>query len=322
MERALLAAMCVAAGLSACDRFRKDTEVERVAVDPIEVIEQVDLTDAVIRGANPEQAVAYFSRSASDEPDRIDLRRGLAQSLDRAGQPEEAAAAWARVVGHSAAGPADRVAYAKALVRVNNWADAEAELARVPDDFVSGERYRLEAMVADSNQDWGRADGLYERAVSVTERPAGVLNNWGYSKLSRGDSAGAERLFVRALNADPALFTAKNNLVLARGARREYTLPIVEMTQTEKATLLHTAALSAIRQGDVATGQALLEDAIETHPQYFEAAARSLDALKNGTSPTAPAPVAPVVAVPPAAEADAVEASAIAVELIDAGVVN
>jgi Tfp pilus assembly protein PilF len=113
-----------------------------------------------------------------------------------------------------------------------------------------------------------------------------VLNNWGYSKLSRGDDAGAERMFQRALKADPSMFTAKNNLVLARGARREYTLPILDMTQTEKAMLLHTAALSAIKQGDVATGEALLRDSIETHPQYFEAAARSLDALSQTGTPT------------------------------------
>ncbi len=78
---------------------------------------------------------------------------------------------------------------------------------------------------------------------------------------------------------DPDLFTAKNNLVLARGAQRHYELPIMPMTQPEKARLLHTLALAAIKQGDVTTGEALLREAIETHPQHFEPAARSLAAL-------------------------------------------
>ena len=52
------------------------------------------------------------------------------------------------------------------------------------------------------------------------------------------------------------------------------------MTQTERAQLLHTMALSAIKQGDVQTGTGLLREAIDTHPQHFEAAVRSLRALE------------------------------------------
>jgi hypothetical protein len=53
------------------------------------------------------------------------------------------------------------------------------------------------------------------------------------------------------------------------------------MTQTEKAELLYTLALTAIKKGDVAVGKALLQDAVDTHPQYFEAAVRSLAALEG-----------------------------------------
>jgi Tfp pilus assembly protein PilF len=56
------------------------------------------------------------------------------------------------------------------------------------------------------------------------------------------------------------------------------------MTQTERAELLYTLALTAIKQGDVTVGKGLLEDAIETHPQYFEAAQRSLDALDGNVT--------------------------------------
>jgi hypothetical protein len=51
------------------------------------------------------------------------------------------------------------------------------------------------------------------------------------------------------------------------------------MTQTERAQLLHTMGLAAIRQGDVAVGRGLLQDALATHPQHFEAAALALAAL-------------------------------------------
>ena len=73
-------------------------------------------------------------------------------------------------------------------------------------------------------------------------------------------------------------------MVLARGAQRDYTLPVIPMTQTERAQLLHSLALTAIKQGDVSTGKGLLVEAIETHPQHFEAASRSLKALENRVS--------------------------------------
>ncbi len=51
------------------------------------------------------------------------------------------------------------------------------------------------------------------------------------------------------------------------------------MTQEERAQLLHTLALTAIKQGDVATGRGLLIDAVASHPRHFEPAAAALAAL-------------------------------------------
>jgi hypothetical protein len=58
------------------------------------------------------------------------------------------------------------------------------------------------------------------------------------------------------------------------------------MTQTERAQLLHTLALGAIKQGDVTIGKGLLRQAIETSPQHFEAAVRSLEALEANIAPS------------------------------------
>jgi len=108
-----------------------------------------------------------------------------------------------------------------------------------------------------------------------------VLNNWGYSKLTRGDAPAAEKLFIEAITYDPSLFTAKNNLILARSSQRKYDMPVIPMSQTERAELMYTLGLAAIKQGDTQVGKGLLQQAIETHPQYFEAATRSLAALEG-----------------------------------------
>lgn len=280
MRRPIIVALCLTGtvALTACQKS-PDAEVQRALKD-VNVIDESNLSDIMLTVGDPDEAVSYFSRTAEQNPDRIDLKRGLGKSLVRAGRATEAVAVWRQVVAHPEAQNEDRVALADALIRSNDWTGAEAELNKVPPTHETFERYRLEAMVADSKKDWKKADSFYEIAAGLTSKPAAVLNNWGFSKLSRGDAAGAEKLFVQALTYDSGRFTTKNNLVLARGAQRKYDLPVVTMTQAERAELLYTLALSAIKQGDVTVGKQLLREAVETHPQHFEAAARSLAALE------------------------------------------
>jgi len=265
--------------LSACSESGEET-VERAFQD-VNVVDESNLNDVMLTVADPNEAVTYFQRATRDHPDRIDLQRGLAKSFVRARRSTEAVTAWRKVSEHPDATSDDLVDYADALIRDSDWETAEQVLDRVPPTHETFKRYRLEAMVADANREWQRADSFYEIAVGLTTRPAGVMNNWGYSKLTRGDFSEAERLFGQAIRQDDTLFTAKNNLILARGAQRNYTLPVVPMTQTERAQLLHTLALSAIKQGDVETGKGLLREAIDTHPQHFEEAVRSLRALES-----------------------------------------
>ncbi|MEM9432745.1 MAG: tetratricopeptide repeat protein [Pseudomonadota bacterium] len=264
--------------VTACEKAGSDGET---ALKNVNVIDQTNLNDIMLTVADPEEAVTYFQRATRQEPERLDLQRGLGKSLIRAKRATEGAVVWKRVSNHENATDADQVAYADALIRTGAWSDAEKILDSVPPTFENFDRYRLEAMIADSNKEWEKADSFYETAVGLTTRPANVLNNWGYSKLARGDFADAEQLFGEAITYDPSLFTAKNNMVLARGAQKNYTLPIIRVTQIERAQLLHTMALAAIKQGDIDTGKTLLEQAIETHPQFFEAAVNSLAKLET-----------------------------------------
>ena len=255
-----------------------DAEVSRALRD-VNVIDESNLNDIMLTVGDPNESVAYFRKTADANPGRIDLQRGLARSLMRAQRPAEALPVWDGVLEAPAATDDDRVGYADALIRANEWKRAEAVLDAVPPTVETYERYRLEAMVADANKNWKKADSFYEIATGLTRTPAGVYNNWGFSKLSRGDYAGAEKLFVDAVTYDPKLFTAKNNLVLARGAQRKYDLPVLDVTQTERAQLLYTMGLAAIKQGDVRIGKGLLQQAIDTSPQHFDAAVQSLAAL-------------------------------------------
>ncbi len=264
--------------LAGCDASGYD-QTSR-AIDSVAEIDRENMAEMMLAVSDPGEAAGWFRQALENDPDSLTLQRGLARSLARSGEAEQAVPIWRRVLEHPDSTPDDRVQLADAHIRMSDWEAARAALDAIPPTHETYQRYRLEAMVADSREQWDRADHFYEVAAGLTARPAGVLNNWGYSRLTRGDARGAERLFADALRHDPTLYTAKNNIVLARAAQRRYELPMIEMTQTERAQLLHTMALAAIRQGDVAAGRGLLEDAIETHPQHFEAAVLALRSLR------------------------------------------
>jgi Flp pilus assembly protein TadD len=285
MRHPILGLLCVAGviGLSACDRSIDKDAVDREFAG-VNALEGAGLSELMLTAADPAEAVTYFQRSAAEQPERLDFMRGLAASLVKARRNSEAAIAWAKVVEHPDSTSDDRVELADALIRNNDWAQAEQVLDAIPPTHETFKRYRLEAMIADGNQEWQKADSFYEVAVGLTNTPATILNNWGFSKLSRGDHTEAEQLFTDAIRQDPSLFTAKNNLVLARGAQGNYTLPVMTMTQIERAELLQTLGLAAVKRGDVEIGKGLLRDALETHPQHFEAAARSLEALDGSVT--------------------------------------
>ena len=274
--------LCLGAALlvSACAKQPTEADVER-ALQSVNALDDNNLSELMLSSADPKEAVRYFRRSLELSPDRPDFKRGLGISLMRAGAATEAVQVLSALVASPEASHEDRVALASAHIRAGDWSAAERALDAIPPTYETFERYRLEAMVADSNKEWKSADVFYETALGLTTKPSGVLNNWGYSKLTRGDFRDAERLFGEALVHSPTLFTAKNNMVLARAAQRNYELPVFGMTQVERAQLLHTAALGAIKQGDVAIGKGLLRESLDTHPQHFEAAARSLDALEG-----------------------------------------
>tara|TARA_R110002094_G_scaffold85154_2_gene89395 strand:+ start:1742 stop:2581 length:840 start_codon:yes stop_codon:yes gene_type:complete len=263
--------------LSACEAPNKE-ETDKTIVG---VVDETNLNEIMLTVADPNQAVDYFRDAVTKDPSRTDLKRNLAVSLVRAKRAQEAVEVYKLLDGQNALAPQERVDYADALIRISNWADAKKQLNSVPPSLETFQRYRLEAIVADSEKKWERADSFYQTAASLTTKPAGVLNNWGFSKLTRKDYKGAETLFLKAITSDRTLFTAKNNLVLARASRKEYKLPVIPMTQIERAQLTYTSALAALKNGDKQTARNLLEKAIEIHPRHFEQAVRSLEGL-NG----------------------------------------
>ncbi len=252
------------------------------AIDSVTSVDRQNLAELMLSAGSPDEAVSYFSAEVDSDPTNVQNLRGLAKSLVRARRVSEAIPVWRDVIAHPEAELDDRVMLADAQIRTNDWEAAEQTLNAIPPTHETFDRYRLEAMIADSKEQWDRADHFYETAAGLTTRPSGVFNNWGFSKLTRGNSRDAERMFMEALKHDPDLFTAKNNLALARADQGNYSLPLVRMNQQERAKLLYTMAIAAVRKGDTTIGRTLLEEAIDTHPQHYDEAVRALRAFDSG----------------------------------------
>lgn len=250
----------------------------------LNVIDESNLNDIMLNFADPNEAVNYFRRSLNEEPDRLEFKRGLAISLIRARRYAEAVLILEPMVESGQANNDDLLALADAYLRNGGWTEARATLNRIPPTVETYDRYRLEAILADHNQEWDRADSFYETARGLTTTPANILNNWGNSKKIRGDNEAAERLFRQALSYDSDLFVAKINLAVVRAQQGNYRLPIIPMTDLEKAQLLYEIARIAANRGDRDIARGLLEQAIDISPQHFDAAVQALATLNSGPS--------------------------------------
>lgn len=247
--------------------------------EPINAIDAASLNDLMLTVSDPEDAIAYFQRALAEEPDRADFRRGYALALARARRHDEAAAAFEALEVEGIADDQTRIEHAHSLARLERWREAEAEMAEVSDAAQSPRRYLIDAMLADQRGDWAAADIDYEKARRAAANPATILNNWGVSRMSRGDPAAAEKTFEQALSYDPRLFNAKNNLAVARALQGEYRLPLVSMTEEERAVMLHNIGVIALRRGDREAAKGLFTMAVAAHPRYYPEAAEKLAAL-------------------------------------------
>ena len=249
--------------------------------DPLapDIVREAGLSEQILNSGDPRSAVAYFQRAVAATPEDVAMRRGLAIANMRAGDLHAAERAMDAVLASAEATPQDHVERAFIAIRLDDWERASAMTAALPADHESARRALLEALVADRARDWEAADAAYARALAGAEQPAQTLNNWGVSRLARGDAEAAAATFERALAADPSLFAAKNNLAIARAMRGSYVPPDAAANDRERAVLLHNMGLVALRRGEAAAARRLFEQALATHPQHYRAAAEQLAAM-------------------------------------------
>lgn len=275
----LIAALSLFAAGCAGPFDQEQTPEDSEAAEIGNIIDEANLNQLMLTVSNPDDAVAYFQQASEKDPTRLDLKRGYGLALARARRYADAVRVFEELALSGGADDALRVEHAHALARLERWEEAENQMALVSTNLTTPRRFAIDAMLADQRSDWAGADAAYERARQLSANPATIMNNWGVSRMSRGEYKLAQKTFEEAIAHNPRLFNIKNNLAVSRALQGEYRLPLVTMTEEERATILHNIGVIALRRGDTDEAKGLFTMAVETHPRYYAAAAEKLAAL-------------------------------------------
>ncbi|MEM8753274.1 MAG: tetratricopeptide repeat protein [Pseudomonadota bacterium] len=270
----LLVAACATESFDAPTDFNKGSETTNV-------IDATNLNDLMLTISDPEDAVSYFRTSLAAEPGRVDFKRGYALSLARARRHADAVRIFEELEAQGVADAELRLEHAHSLARLERWEEAENQMALVSSSLNTPRRFLIDAMLADQRNDWQQADAAYDTARRLSANPATILNNWGVSRMSRGENKDAEKTFEEALAYNPRLFSIKNNLAVARALQGNYRLPLITMSEEERAQLLHNVGVIALRRGDTERAKGLFTMAVAAHPRFYPQAAEKLAALQG-----------------------------------------
>ena len=140
--------------------------------------------------------------------------------------------------------------------------------------------WNARGVLADMQQDWATADDSYARARQLAPGEANIVNNQGWSKLLRGDWAGALPLFEDAAALDSMSTRIGNNLELVHAALAA-DLPARRTGETnaEWAARLNDAGVAAELIGDKQRAVAAFTQALDANPVWYDRASNNLAAL-------------------------------------------
>jgi len=146
-------------------------------------------------------------------------------------------------------------------------------------------------VIYDRRQDWSKADGAYDHAMTASNASPLVLNNRGFSRLSQNRLDDAAADFVAALQKKPDFSPARNNLRLTIAMKGDYTRATEGASAADRPSILNNAGFAAMARGDYSTARNLLGQAIQAKGEYYSVAAANLETvhgLEFGASGTVP----------------------------------
>ena len=105
--------------------------------------------------------------------------------------------------------------------------------------------------------------------------------------LQRGEHAKSVPLFQKALQVDPTLEAARNNITLAGALQGRYEGALASVSADTMPVALNNIGYVALLRGDYPSAETYLTRAVQTSPRHFERAYENLRWLNyvRGTGP-------------------------------------
>ena len=170
---------------------------------------------------------------------------------------------------------------AVAELRLNHPDKAKAFVdCAVASPYSSWRAWNARGVLADLDRDWSTADQSYARARGLAPNEAEIVNNQGWSRLMRGDWAGALPLLQDAAKLDPSSPRIRNNLELAESAVAT-DLPKRRAGESDRdwAIRLNDAGVAAELSGDRKKAIAAFTRALHASDVWYARASNNLEAM-------------------------------------------
>ena len=298
---ALIATGCAGTLGSAGTGSPLDTSVRHIA--PEQVSTALAQAEADLRERRLDTALSGFQSVLRAQPDNLRAHTGVAETHLAMGNGDLALKAYAAWPEQAAEQPQALQGRGIAHLLVGDDAAAHPLLTKaVEADPSLWRAWNALGLSNDRKRNWAQADLCYQRAAQANPGGAEILNNRGYSLLQRGDHAASIQLLRQALQIDPTLEAARNNLTLANALQGRYEGALTAIPSDTMPVALNNVGYAALLRGDYPSAETYLMRAVQSSPRHFERAnenLRWLSYLRGAGPESAKAPAKPAKTTSP-----------------------
>lgn len=288
--RSLVAAAACALLLSACAATTREAS-QQTAPEPVSP-EIVAAAEQAIDQGRHGDAKLLLERVLLAEPNNLRARVAMAETQLAFGQLDAAAEAFEPLTKVPEVAARARQGRGIALLLKGQEQPAlfllEQAVEEEPDLWRA---WNAIATLHDRSGSWQAASLAYDRAIEVRPDSAMLYNNRGFSHLLQRDHEAAIADFDAALQLDPKLEAARENLRLAFAWTGHYDQALVGVAQKDIGRAFNNIGFVALLRGDLPAAESYLLRSMEIDPKFNKVANKNLEYLRNLKAINAEKPV-------------------------------
>jgi Flp pilus assembly protein TadD len=242
---------------------------------------QLDRAEADLRAGRYDRAIEGFSTVLHMNEANARARIGLSEAHLALGRPDMAIRlleGWETPAEYRATVTQNR-GIAWLLTGENDKAKALLSEA-VAMDISLWRAWTALGTVHDRSRDWDQADLCFKQALMANPRSGAVFNNHGMSLMLRGKAADAIREFRQAIQVEPSLKAALDNLALATALEGRYEMAMAAVPSDKLPATMNNAGFAALSRGDLVRAEDLFTQAVKSSPRHFQQAEENLRWLR------------------------------------------